>query len=564
MSGSARRQEAAVADMPIAGLTANPELMARMQAGLWAGGALMAFLVATIPHPSEGYTPGFLACGAVSVLVAAYLYLRGGRTSQTVLTVLPYLGTTLITLCVYFSGEHKGAPASDTEMLYLWVALYVAYFFSSRQAAIQIGYVALAYLAVLIASADPSVFAARWCQSAVTLVVAGILVQAVRKRVAELVHRLTDAARTDPLTGLQNRRAFEENFATEVERARRDGRPLSVLLGDLDHFKAVNDRFGHPAGDAALVRMGQLLMSTRRGIDPVARTGGEEFALILPDTSEREAYLVSERLRTAVQKAFAGEPVPLTMSFGLAAYPDHGPTVEALLGAADQALYAAKELGRNRTVVFSQEIALIAPARDGRNASTQVHLQTMLSLAEALDLRDIGTADHSQTVGRYSALIAEELGLTEDHVKRVQTAGVLHDIGKIGLPDNILRKKAGLDEDERIQVRRHPEIGAEILGSKNFEDIRSWVLSHHERPDGKGYPQGLSADEIPLEARILAVADAYEAMTAGRVYRAAIARQSARAELLRCAGSQFDPRVVAAFLAALDREAERLAVTSAA
>jgi two-component system cell cycle response regulator len=382
--------------------------------------------------------------------------------------------------------------------------------------------------------------------------------------VAELVHRLTDAARTDPLTGLQNRRAFEETFAAEVERARRGGRPLSVLVGDLDHFKAVNDRFGHPAGDAALVQVGQLLTSTRREVDPVARTGGEEFALILPDTSEQEAYLVSERLRTAVEKAFADEPVPLTTSFGLAAFPDHGATVEALLGAADRALYAAKELGRNRTVVFSGEIALIAPPGDAPQASTQVHLQTMLSLAEALDLRDTGTADHSQTVGRYSALIAEELGLAEEHVQRVQIAGVLHDIGKIGLPDAILRKRSGLTEDERREVRRHPEIGAEILRSKNFEDIRSWVLSHHERPDGKGYPRGLSADEIPLEARVLAVADAYEAMTSGRVYRAAIARQSARAELLRCAGGQFDPRVVAAFLAALDREAERLAVTSAA
>ena len=563
MSGSPRRHEAAVADMPIAGLTANPELMARMQAGLWAGGALMAFLVAAIPHPSEGFTPGFAACGLVSLAVAAYLYFTGGRTSQTVLTTLPYLGTVLITLCIYFSGESNGAPASDTEMLYLWVALYAAYFFSSRQAAMHIGFVAVAYLAVLIVSASPSVFAARWFESAVTLAVAGILVQSVRKRVAELVHRLTDAARTDPLTGLHNRRAFEETFATEIERARRGGRPLSVLVGDLDHFKAVNDRFGHPAGDAALVQMGKLLTSARREIDPVARTGGEEFALILPDTSEREAYLVSERMRTAVQHHFADADVPLTMSFGLASFPDHGPSVEALLAAADQALYAAKELGRNRTVVFSQEIALIAPAGDPE-ASTQMHLQTVLSLAEALDLRDTGTADHSQTVGRYSALIAEELGLAEEHVKRVQIAGVLHDIGKIGLPDSILRKKAGLDEEERSQVRRHPEIGAEILRSKNFEDIRSWVLSHHERPDGKGYPHGLGADEIPLEARILAVADAYEAMTAGRVYRAAIAKQSARSELLRCAGSQFDPRVVAAFMAALDREAERLAVTSAA
>jgi putative nucleotidyltransferase with HDIG domain len=238
--------------------------------------------------------------------------------------------------------------------------------------------------------------------------------------------------------------------------------------------------------------------------------------------------------------------------------------VNALLAAADQALYAAKELGRNRVVVFTEEVSLIAPSGDGSPAAEKVHLATMLSLAEALDHRDTGTADHSQTVGRYCALIAHELDVPEERVDRIQVAGILHDIGKIGLPDTILRKRGTLSEAERAQVRRHPEIGAEILRSDDFDDIRDWVLSHHERPDGKGYPQGLTGEEIPLEARILAVADAFEAMTSDRTYRVAIAKQSARAELLRCAGTQFDPRVVAAFLAALDREAERLAAPPAA
>jgi diguanylate cyclase (GGDEF)-like protein len=557
------RHEAAVADMPIAGLTANPELMARMQAGLWGGGALMAFLIAAIPNPSESYRPGFLGAGVVASLVTAFVYFRAGRTSERTLRALGYLGTVLISACVYFSGESRGGPATDIEMLYLWVSIYAAYFFGFRQAVMQIAFIAISYWVVLAVAADPSVFAVRWAETVGTLAVAGVLVQAVRKRVAELVHRLTDAARTDPLTGLHNRRAFEETIVAEVERAKRGGRPLSVLVGDLDLFKAVNDRFGHPAGDEALMQVGQLLINTRREIDPVARTGGEEFALILPDAGEHDAYMVSERLRTAVERAFAEEPVPLTMSFGLATYPEHGATADALLAAADQALYAAKELGRNRTVVFSSEIALIAPSGDGPKA-TQVHLATMLSLAEAIDLRDTGTSDHSQTVGRYCALIAEGLDLAPEHVKRIQIAGTLHDIGKIGLPDSILRKLGGLTEQERLQVRRHPEIGAEILGSKNFEDIRSWVLAHHERPDGKGYPRGLAGDEIPLEARIIGVADAYEAMTADRPYRQAVAKQSARAELLRCAGTQFDPRIVATFLAALDREGQRLTASSAA
>jgi two-component system cell cycle response regulator len=520
--------------------------------------------VSAVPHPPQVFSPGFLGAGAVCALVAVYLNFRAGKVSLRTLQGLGYLGTALISACVYFSGEHKGAPASDTEMLYLWITIYAAYFFHTRQVIFQLGFLALAYFAVLATSASPSVFCVRWAETVGTLVVAGILVQALRNRVSELVHRLSDAARTDPLTGLRNRRAFEETISAEVERARRGQRPMSVLVGDLDHFKAVNDRFGHPAGDAALIRIGQLLTSVRREIDPVARTGGEEFALILPDAAGQDAYLVSERIRTAVEKAFADDSVPLTMSFGLATFPDHGGTAEALLAAADQALYAAKELGRNRTVVFSREIAIIAPTVGGPQEQTEVHLATMLSLAEALDLRDNGTADHSQTVGRYCALIAEELAFPPDQIKRIQMAGILHDIGKIGLPDSVLRKQGGLNEGERAQVRRHPEIGAEILNSGNVEDIRSWILAHHERPDGRGYPNGLSGEEIPIEARILAVADAYEAMTADRVYRAAIAKQSARAELLRCAGTQFDPRIVAAFLAALDRETDRLVSTPAA
>jgi diguanylate cyclase (GGDEF)-like protein/putative nucleotidyltransferase with HDIG domain len=550
--------------MPVSGLTANTELMARMQSGLWAGGALIAVLVAVLPHPSETFTWGFVAVGVVSGAIALALKKQAPRMTLFQLQALGFLGTALITLCVFFTGEQHGAHATDMEMLYFWVAIYAAYFLDKRQAAAQIGWAAVLYWVVLALAAKPDVFAIRWAQTVGTLAVAGILVQALRNRVEELVHRLTDAARTDPLTGLQNRRAFEETMKAEVERAKRTHRPLALLVCELDHFKLVNDRFGHPTGDSALVRVGQLLSASRREIDPVARTGGEEFALILPETTGQEGYVVAERLRQTVEEAFVEEAIPLTMSIGVASYPNQGRDPDALIAAADQALYAAKELGRNRTVVFSDEVSLIAPSPGGKPDPEKAHLNTMISLAEALDHRDTGTADHSQTVGRYCALIARELELDEAHVDRLQVAGILHDIGKIGLPDSILAKRGPLSDAERAQVRRHPEIGAEILRSEEFADIRGWIVAHHERPDGKGYPRGLRADEIPLEPRILAVADAYEAMTSDRTYRMAIAKQSARAELLRCAGTQFDPRVVAAFLAALDREAERLAAPPAA
>jgi diguanylate cyclase (GGDEF)-like protein/putative nucleotidyltransferase with HDIG domain len=561
---SSSRGDAPVVDVPVTGLTANTELMARMQAGLWAGGALIAVLVAVLPHPEQLFTWGFVGVGAVAAATAGVLKRRAAHMTLFQLQALGFLGSALITLCIYFTGERDGAHGTDMEMLYFWVAIYAAYFLNKRQAAAQIGWVAALYWIVLALAAKPDVFAIRWAQTVATLAVAGILVQALRNRVEELVHRLTDAARTDPLTGLSNRRAFEETMAAEVERAKRTHRPLCLLVCDLDHFKLVNDRFGHPTGDAALVRVGQLLSSSRREIDPVSRTGGEEFAVILPETNGQEGYVVAERLREAVEDAFIEEAIPLTMSIGVASYPNQGREPDTLIAAADQALYAAKELGRNRTVVFSDEVSLIAPSPGGKPDPEKAHLHTMISLAEALDHRDTGTADHSQTVGRYCALIARELELEEARVDRLQVAGILHDIGKIGLPDSILGKRGPLSDAERAQVRRHPEIGAEILRSEEFADIREWVVAHHERPDGKGYPRGLRDDEIPLEAKILAVADAYEAMTADRTYRMAIAKQSARAELLRCAGTQFDPRLVAAFLAALDREAERLAAPPAA
>ena len=227
-----------------------------------------------------------------------------------------------------------------------------------------------------------------------------------------------------------------------------------------------------------------------------------------------------------------------------------------MIESADQALYAAKALGRNRSIIFNREIAAIfAPDAGGRGLDAS-HLGKLLSLAEELDVRDAGTNSHSRTVGRLCAMLAEQLGLPPERVERLEVAGRLHDIGKIGVPNAVLQKPGTLGATEMAHVRTHPEIGAEVLSGHGLEDLRSWVVAHHERPDGKGYPAGLQGDQIPLEAKIIAVADAYQAMTADRVYRAGIGSKAARVELLRCAGTQFDPRVIAAFMAVLD-ELER-------
>jgi diguanylate cyclase (GGDEF)-like protein len=526
--------------------------MCRLAAALWAGGAAVGLLLAALPQPDSEHRALLIGISAASALIAVLLRFAARRLPGWALPAAAAMATLFTSLLTYVGGG--AGEWVDVQVVYIFVALGSAYFFSDRQLVLQIGLILAAHGAVLAMTDPLDVGAPRWFATAVALMVATALVRGLRLRVIEIVHRLADAARTDPLTGLQNRRGFEESFGAEVERAKREGRSLTVLLGDLDHFKSLNDKMGHPAGDAALVRVGQLLLAALRRPDPVARTGGEEFALILPGAAGEVAWGIAERLRASVEEAFEGDPVQLTISLGLAQFPQNGDTADDLLEAADQALYAAKRLGRNRSVIFSEEIA---PLVRERAASADTQLATLLGLAEALDLRDSGTADHCRTVGRYCAVIAQQLGFAPDRVKRVETAGILHDVGKIGLPDEILRKPGQLTEEEWRPLRRHPEIGARILSDDAFADIRGWIVAHHERLDGKGYPRGLSGDKIPLEARIIAVADAYEAMTSHRVYRAAVAPEAARGELLACAGTQFDPMVVAAFVAALAEPADR-------
>jgi putative nucleotidyltransferase with HDIG domain len=308
------------------------------------------------------------------------------------------------------------------------------------------------------------------------------------------------------------------------------------------------------------MRIGQTFDQATRRIDTVARTGGGEFTILLPEADEHTAYLIAEQLLSRVRRGFSGEEVPLTTSVGVATYPLHGKDVDSLITAADTALFAAKGLGRNRAVLYNPEISeVLSSVTSKRSIQAQGHLATVLSLAEALDLRERGTASHSQSVGRYSEMIARELGMPPDKVERVRLGGILHDIGKVAVPDAVLQKPGPLDDEEWEQMRQHPEHGARILGSSELSDIREWVMASHERPDGRGYPRGLKGDEIPVESRILAVADAYEAMSVDRIYRPSIGEQAAREELRRGAGAQFDAAVVDAFLRSLARAQPRVA-----
>jgi putative nucleotidyltransferase with HDIG domain len=312
-----------------------------------------------------------------------------------------------------------------------------------------------------------------------------------------------------------------------------------------------------------LRRFADVLRTAGGEGDVPTRLGGEEFALVLPGAGEARALAVAEHLRLLVRNQFATFPCPVSVSVGVATRGPEARDAAELIRAANRALYAAKRLGRDRCVVHhAQTLEMLDALRDAGGAGAEQLAAAML-LAETLDLRDVATARHSETVGRYAEQIARELRFEVARVERIRAAGILHDIGKLGIADAILHKPGPLDAHEWVEMKRHPEIGSRILEHANLRDIGDWVLAHHERMDGAGYPEGMLGDAIPVEARILAVADAYEAMTSDRPYRQALPLEQARAELRRGAGTQFDADIVAVFECILDRTAAPFQATVA-
>jgi diguanylate cyclase (GGDEF)-like protein len=543
----------AAPDQPAAAVAeARPDagLMARSLMYLFTIGGAITLLSLLVSGP-EAEVARITVTAGCAFGIALLLLLSYDRTPSWAFDALLACGTVLIEWTAWASGDSTSSYA----MLFFWIAIYAFYFLPQWRAALQLGLILLAYAAVLALNRDGSGEAViHWAFTNAALIVAGALIGLQRANTRRIVRRLADDARRDTLTGLLNRRGFEELFENELERARRTGGELSVIVGDLDRFKWLNDRYGHPAGDVALQRVALILDTAKRRIDTAARIGGEEFAVVLPDSDHHAAYILAERMRREVRETFAGDPYSLTVSLGVATFGTHGVSGDALILAADEALYAAKHIGRDRTVVYSEDISGTLLEVEGQPADgdPQLHRNTVLALAQVIDSRDHGSTEHSQRVGRYAAAIAEAMGLPSNVIERVRFGGIVHDIGKIGVCEQIIRKPGWLTADEWAELQRHPEIAARILRGANFEDVSGWVHAHHERPDGTGYPRGLEAGDIPLEARILAVADAYEAMRSHRTYRAALDPAAARAELKRCAGTQFDERVVATFIGLLD------------
>jgi diguanylate cyclase (GGDEF)-like protein/putative nucleotidyltransferase with HDIG domain len=350
-------------------------------------------------------------------------------------------------------------------------------------------------------------------------------------------------ALTDPLTGLGNHRHFHERLERELQHANVRNLPLTLCFIDVDDFKRINDRFGHPAGDRVLSQLAARLRQTGEAF----RLGGDEFALLLPGYGESAALTAASSVVERISALDLEQVGAVTVSAGVAISPQHAAERDELIRLADSALYWAKEYGKNRVRAYRPDVIELAELkRLASGPDRAARFRAAASLARAVDARDVYTGSHSQRVAELAARTARRLGLPDEEVELTRLAGSLHDLGKLAIPEEILRKPGPLTEPERIVLERHPQIGFRMLESLGVDPVADWVLHHHERWDGSGYPDGLSGERIPLGARIIFVADAYDAMISERVYRRRVSPEEAIAELGRCAGTQFDPDVVAA------------------
>jgi diguanylate cyclase (GGDEF)-like protein len=369
-------------------------------------------------------------------------------------------------------------------------------------------------------------------------------------------------ATRDRLTGIVNRPTLLSALTAEVERANRYKTDLSVAFIDIDRFKEINDSHGHNAGDAVLRHVAELVRSNIRGPDLLGRYGGEEFMLMLPETAPGAAMELAEKLRNRIMQSPVtipgGERVRATISIGIAGGEGGELRVDQLVEEADSAMYAAKSLGRNRTHLFRSvgdetrvRSAPISPI--GRQTAEAIGHWANATAAESLASVLAPEAHHrgrpSDMITALALELGAHLGLPDEELQRIRLASLLHDVGKLAVPASILDKPGGLDESEWQAITQHPRIGQMVLErASSLRDAIPIILHHHERYNGMGYPHGLQGREIPIGARILAIADAYHAIVTDRPYQAARSHLEALAELETHAGTQFDPELVALFV----------------
>jgi diguanylate cyclase (GGDEF)-like protein/putative nucleotidyltransferase with HDIG domain len=407
-----------------------------------------------------------------------------------------------------------------------------------------------------------------------------------------------EQAITDGLTGVKTHRFLMEALSAEWKRSTRANRPFALVLMDLDRFKFVNDFYGHLEGDVILRRVGHILEQNCRRSDVVARYGGDEFVILMPETSMEQARQLANKLRTWVASDPLLRDKNITASFGIAGFPIHGSTPQELLQVADSSMYLSKHQGGNsvssaeqgdpndgkrwkkdvleaylgvtlkrlfstgpqafeeiyrRLELFTRSLVDQGPGASEKELPPAV-VETVTSLALAIDAKDQYTQGHSQKVSAYAVMLAQALGLEQAEVEEIRLAGLLHDIGKVGIPEGILNKSGPLDATEWETMKTHTELGAKILEPlETMSRIRLMVRHHHEYYDGSGYPDRLQGETIPYGSRVIAIADSYDTITSERSYKKGRSPEEAFTELERCAATQFDPAIVRVFVEKMRR-----------
>jgi diguanylate cyclase (GGDEF)-like protein/putative nucleotidyltransferase with HDIG domain len=360
---------------------------------------------------------------------------------------------------------------------------------------------------------------------------------------ALLLQKMSQLSMTDELTKLYNRRHFYNVLEIEIDRARRDDRPLSLNILDIDRFKDYNDKFGHIGGDSVLISLAAVMTSHLRKTDTCFRYGGDEFAVIMPETDSNKAKDVLERVRLKwlhmPKTESFGLENPLGFSAGIAEFPKNGETQDSLVFLADAALYCSKRSGGYKSTLVS-EMREIPP-----DMLADASLDQIYAMAATVDAKESYGYKHSMRVANIAEAIGNSIGLSEDELADLRGASLLHDIGKIGISDAILNKSDRLTPLELEIVKKHSIEGAKIVGQiRKISSLAPLIRHHHERYDGTGYPDGLKGQEIPLGSRIIGIADAYDTMVTPRSYRNVMSQSEALIELERCSVTQFDPEII--------------------
>jgi len=397
----------------------------------------------------------------------------------------------------------------------------------------------------------------------------------MQERQREIRERLEAIALKDPLTGLYNAKYIHERLFSEFERAKRSLRSLSLILLDLDYFKSINETHGHNFGDKVLIQVAKLLRSELRMNDVVARWGGEEFIVILPEINRKEAVVVAEKiLQIFKKKGFGDEKIliHLKCSIGVASYPEDSIfSPEEMLEAVDKSLFKVKGEGGDGIGFFHEDIGKVKTEEEAPQEklldsikeklsffavrSEQSILEAIYSLSKSLELKDHSTRKHAEKMVHYAVQLARYFKMNDEETEDVRRATILHDIGKLGVPDEILLKSGPLTKSEFEIVKKHPKIAAEVMAIADFlKDSIPYVLHHHEHYDGTGYPDGLKGEQIPFGARIVAVVDTYDAIMSDRPYHKALSKNEAILVLKNDSGRRLDPKIVNVFIKLLKKE----------